>query len=348
MKRRKCGNSNLELPILGTGCWSFGGGSYWGDQDQKDVDAVVNMALDIGCNYFDTAEAYNDGASEESLGKALKDRRSQALIGTKVSPSNTSPDALREHCEASLRRLQTDTIDLYMIHWPIHLHSIRHFTKDESIINNPPSAVKAYETLTRLQEEGKIQHIGVSNFGVKQLTEALDTGAKIVINELPYNFLMRAIEVEIMPFCYEKGIGVVSYMPLMQGLLSGKYKSADEVPPMRVRTRHFSSQRPGSRHGEAGEEELTFETIKQIRNIADGQNISMTHLAIAWCMVNPAVNCVLSGVRNTAQLENNVQASDLSLSSDLIERLNDVTSPLLGRLGANPDYYENRKMGRSW
>jgi len=348
MERKKCGDSNLTLPILGIGCWSFGGGSYWGDQDQRDVDAVVEMALDIGCNYFDTAEAYNDGASEESLGKALKGKRSQALIGTKVNPSNTNPDILREHCEASLRRLQTDTIDLYMIHWPIHKHSIQHFTKDESVINNPPSVAKAFETLTELQREGKVQHIGVSNFGVKQLAEAMDTGAKIVVNELPYNLLMRAIEVEIMPFCYEKGIGVISYMPLMQGLLTGKYMAPDEVPPMRRRTRHFSSQRPGSRHGEKGEEKLTFETIRQIHDIANEQNVSMTHLAIAWCMANSAINCVLSGVRDVEQLKNNVQAMALSLDSRVIDRLNNATSPLLERLGVNPDYYENSVMGRSW
>jgi aryl-alcohol dehydrogenase-like predicted oxidoreductase len=174
MERKNCGNLILTLPILGIGCWSFGGGSYWGEQDQRDVDAVVDMALDIGCNYFDTAEAYNDGTSEESLGKALKARRSEALIGTKVNPSNTNPNTLREHCEASLRRLQTDTIDLYMIHWPIHQHSIKHFTKDESVINNPPSVAKAFETMTKLQEEGKIRYTGVSNFGVKQLTEVND------------------------------------------------------------------------------------------------------------------------------------------------------------------------------
>jgi len=348
MDRKKCGHSILTLPILGIGCWSFGGGNYWGEQDQRDVDAVVDMALDIGCNYFDTAEAYNDGTSEESLGKALKARRSEALIGTKVSPSNTNPDTLRKHCEASLRRLRTDTIDLYMIHWPIHQHSIQHFTKDESLINNPPSVAKAFETMAKLQEEGKIKFIGVSNFGVKQLTEALDTGANIIVNELPYNLLMRAIEVEIMPFCYEKGIGVVSYMPLMQGLLTGKYTTPDDVPLMRRRTRHFSSQRSGSRHGEKGEEELTFETIRHIKNMADEQNISMTHLAIAWCMSNPLINGVLSGVRDVEQFENNLQATALSLDSKVTTRLNDVTLPLLERLGANPDFYENGAMGRSW
>ncbi len=348
MEKRKCGNSDFELPLLGVGCWSFGGGSYWGKQDQRDVDAVVHRALDIGCDFFDTAEAYNDGASEESLGKALKGRRAQAIIGSKISPSNTTPDILREHCEASLRRLQTDYIDLYMIHWPIHPHSIRHFTDDEKVIKNPSSTATAFETLVKLREEGKIRYIGVSNFGVQQLTEALGIDAEIVSNELPYSLLSRAIDVEILPLCQERGIGILAYMPLMQGLLAGKYATPDDVPPMRTRTRHFSGSRPNSRHEEAGAEALTFQAVNRIRAIADGQDIPMAHLALAWCMANPRITCVIAGARNTSQLENNAQAASLSLQSELVDVLNAVTLPLLEQLGSNPDYYENSAMSRTW
>ena len=347
MDRKKCGNSGLELPLMGVGCWSFGGGNYWGDQDQRDVDSVVRRALEIDCNYFDTAEAYNDGASEESLGRALKGIREKAIIGTKISPSNTAPNTLRLHCEASLKRLQTDYIDLYMIHWPIHAHSIGHFTKDESLINNPPSVPKAFETLMKLKEEGKIKNIGLSNHGVRQTIEALETGTEIIVNELPYSLLMRAIEFEILPFCREKNIGIIGYMPLMQGLLSGKYSNPDEVPPMRTRTRHFSGKRPNSRHGEDGEEKLTFDTIAQIRDLAKDYDIHTTHLSLAWCKANPAITCVLVGARNVSQLEDNLAGVSLSLDDNIVSRLNNITKNLQGRLGTSPDYYENRLLGRA-
>jgi len=346
MQRRKCGK--MELPLFGVGCWSFGGGKYWGEQDQGDVNDVVSRALDIGCDYFDTAEAYNDGASESSLGMALKGKRHQAMIGTKISPSNTSPKTLREHCEASLKRLQTDYIDIYMIHWHIHPHSIKHFTDDEDIVNNPPSVEDAFDTLMKLQKEGKIRHIGLSNFGVKQTMEAINTGAEIIVNELPYSLLMRAIEAVILPLCSEKGIGILGYMPLMQGLLAGKYKTPDEVPPMRTRTRHFSGERPNSRHGEKGEEELTFQTIAQIQSVAGKYNLPMSHLALAWCFANTDITCVIVGARNVSQLEDNVKGISVSLKKEAIDELNAITQPLSERLGSSSDYYENRSMGRSW
>src|SRR5262245_52574244 len=125
---RKCGDTDLKLPTLGIGCWSFGGGDYWGPQQQSDVETVVRRAIECGCNFFDTAEADNKGESETSLGRALKGfSRDKVLLATKISPSHTAPEALVRHCEASLCRLQTDYIDLYMVHWPITAHSIRHF-----------------------------------------------------------------------------------------------------------------------------------------------------------------------------------------------------------------------------
>ena len=140
MEKRRCGKSGIDISSLGIGCWSFGGGDYWGPQDQRDVNAVIQTALDCGINYFDTAEVYNDGHSEESLGKALMGRRHEAVIGTKVSPENTKLSVLRKHCEASLRRLQTDYIDIYMVHWPIPNHK---------------QVEDAFATLMELQSEGK-------------------------------------------------------------------------------------------------------------------------------------------------------------------------------------------------
>jgi len=343
-----CGRSSLVVPAVGLGCWSFGSGAedYWGAQDQADVERVVHRAIDVGCNFFDTAEAYNAGASELSLGKALKGRRDGAIIATKIAPGNTAPTVLREHCEASLRRLDTDYIDLYMVHWPIESNSILHFGGDEDVIKNPPSTRTAFETLMQLREEGKIRHIGVSNFGVRQLTEALATGSEIVANQLIYNLLSRAIEMEIMPFCREKGIGVIGYMPLLQGLLTGKYSCADEMPIMRTRVRQFSGDRPKSRHGETGAEKETFDAVREIRSIAEEINMPMAQLSMAWAASNPAVASIIPGARNIEQLEANALAGEELLNPAIIERLNDVTDALKEELGPNADYFQGAEESR--
>jgi aryl-alcohol dehydrogenase-like predicted oxidoreductase len=350
MKKRLCGNSDLELPLLGIGCWAFGSGGddYWGDQDQKDVDAVVHRALELGCNYFDTAEVYNQGASEKSLGQALKGLRHQAIIGSKINPSNAAPDTLRRHCENSLDHLGTDYLDIYMVHWPIHPHSVRHFTDDEGIIAHPPSVEDAFATLMALQKEGKIRYIGVSNFGVQQLQEALATGAEIILEELPYSLLMRGIEPEILPFCREREIGILAYMPLMQGILTGKYRTPEEIPESRARTRHFPGTRPGSRHGEEGCEPELFAALRKIRKIALEQDLEMGDLALAWCAANPVVTSVLAGARQIEQLEANASSIQVHLDDELVERLNRATNPVLEKLGPGPDYYEGKKKSRSW
>ena len=169
MEHKRCGSSDLRLPAMGVGAWSFGGGDFWGPQDQNSVDLVVHSALDAGCDYFDTAEMYNDGMSEESLGRALKGRRSQAIIGTKVSPHHTVPAELRRSCEASLRRLGTDYIDLYMFHYALNRQALRHFTDDESLLQNLPDIGDAFIEMAKLKDQGKIRHIGISNFGVGQI-----------------------------------------------------------------------------------------------------------------------------------------------------------------------------------
>ena len=350
MEKRLCGDSGLELPLLGIGCWAFGSDrdDYWGDQDQKDVDAVVHRALELGCNYFDTAEVYNQGASEESLGKALRERRQQAIVGSKINPSNTAPETLRRHCETSLNRLKTDYLDIYMVHWPIHPHSVRHFTDDEAIIAHPPSVGDAFSTLKTLQKEGKIRHVGVSNFGVQQLQEALDTGVDIILEELPYSLLMRGIEPEILPLCRKRKIGLLAYMPLMQGILTGKYQTSKEIPESRSRTRHFPGTCAGSRHGEEGCEPELFAALDAIRKIALEQDLEMGDLALAWCGANPAVTSVLAGARKIEQLEANARSIQIQLDDELVELLNKATHPVLKKLGPGPDYYESRAKSRSW
>jgi aryl-alcohol dehydrogenase-like predicted oxidoreductase len=334
MERRGYGSSGFTLPVLGIGCWAYGGGEsdYWGPQDQKDVDGVVARALDAGINYFDTAEAYNEGRSEEALGRALKGRRKQAIIGTKVLPAYTEPSALRQHCEASLRRLSTDFIDIYMVHWPI--------------VDQPVEG--AFTTLAGLQAEGKIRSIGVSNFGVHQLQEALSTGARIEVNQLCYNLLSRAIEIDLMPFCARQKIGILAYSPLAQGLLTGKFRSADEMPPARTRTRHFRGDRPGSRHGEAGAEDEMFAALEGLRQVAQELQAPVAQVALAWCLGRPEITCALPGIRTAGQLEENQVGALLKLTPEIKARLDQLSLVLREKLGASPDYYQGRNDSRTW
>ena len=335
--------------MLGAGCWAFGGGEYWGEQNQKDVNEVVCRSVELGINYFDTAEAYNDGRSEKSLGLALKClQRDKVIIGTKVSPSNTEPDKLIEHCEASLRRLGTDYIDLYMVHWPIESHAIRHFTDDERIIKNPPTTNEAFETLIKLREQGKIRYIGVSNFAVNKLQETRSICDRIVANELPYSLLTRVIELEALPYCYSNGIGVIGYMTLLQGLLTDIYLTLGDVPKWQRRTRHFHHDSCDlCRHGEEGAEAETNQALAEIRNIAKDCDMTMQMIAVKWVLANSAITCALVGARNVQELEANVEAALEPLSKDVINKLNIATKPLMDILAPSFDYYESMANDRT-
>lgn len=322
---RTCGNSGIEISPMGIGCWSYGGGEYWGPQAQSDVTTVAHAALDAGINFFDTAEGYNEGRSEGALGVALKGRRHEAVIGTKVGAPD--PAIIRDRCEASLHRLQTDYIDIYMIHWPHDKFPIH----------------ESMAELTRLKEDGLIRAIGVSNFGLEQLTEALDTSSDIIVNQLCYNLLSRAIEIDLLPLCQKHGIGILGYMPLLQGILTGTYKSAEEIPPMHSRFRHFRNDRPMATHSEAGAEEEVFETLEGIRRIADTENIPMSRLAIAWTMAKPGITCMLVGTRNVDELTENLHAVEYTPTDDVIQQLDELTLPLLEKMGANLDYFTGKR-----
>lgn len=347
MEKRRLGNSDLYLSVIGMGCWQYGGGAYWGEQNQQDVNDVVARAIDIGINYFDTAEVYNDGESETSLGLALKGKRDKVMIGSKISPSNTRYKDLVAHCDASLRRLQTDYLDLYMLHWPINSLSVAHFTNNSQMIDQPPNVHEVMESLSSLQKQGKIRHIGISNHGVLQMEELGKHRQMIAANELAYNLFSRAIEQDILPYCNEHDIGVIAYMPLQQGLLTGKYQSADEIKPMQARSRHFHHSRgQGTRHGEEGAEQEIFSAVREINKLAGEWGVNTSTLSLAWVLANPGITTTIVGSRNIQQLELNSEGARCKLSSEVIERLNRITEPTLARLGNNPDYYENRQLSR--
>ncbi len=346
---RRCGTSGLRLSVIGLGCWSFGGGNYWGAQDQHDVNAVVHAALDCGINYFDTAEAYNEGRSESALGAAIKGlRREDLIIGSKITPANCYPGSIAAHCEATLARLGTDYLDLYMVHWPIHPHSIRHYTSDPAVLADPPSAQQAFEALEKLRQSGKIRHIGISNYSRTRIDEDVPADVPIAANQLPYNLLCRAIEFDTAACCAEKGIGIVSYMTLLQGILSGAYARLADIPEMRRRTRHFNSAgTPLCRHGEGGFEAETAAALEAIRAIAAEAGLSMAELSTRWAVANRHIACALIGARNIGQLMSNVQAVQEPLDAALVERLNLATDALKEKIGNHADYYESAANDRT-
>ena len=340
LPRKQCGDSDLTLPVLGMGCWAFGGGEYWGDYSQKEADAAVRCAVEHGCNYFDTAELYNAGGSESSLGLALKGMpRDQVIIGTKINPSNVEPLTLVEHCEASLRRLQTDHIDIYMVHWPITAHSISHFTTE---VKPTPSPVAAFETLRQLQQAGKIRHIGVSNFSRTKIDEALATGVKILVNQLPYSLLSRAIEIDILPYCRSKNIGVIGYMALWQGVLAGIYPKLEDIPVLQRRTRHFDSRRNSLiRHGLPGAEAETVSALAAIRSIAQSNQLTMSQLSLKWAVAREGITCSICSARSAGKLRENFDAVIAPLSHEIINELNLATQPLKEALGPSFDYWQH-------
>lgn len=329
MKYRILGNSGLRVSVMAFGAWQIGDPAYWGADAESDAQAAVDAAIDAGINLFDTAEMYGAGESERVLGRVLGNRRRNVLVASKVWPDKCAPAALRRACEGSLSRLNTDCIDLYQIHWA---------PRDVPFED-------VYGEMARLKDEGKIREIGVSNFGVNDL-EAWRRAGNCVSNQLGYNLLFRAIEYEIVPACREAGIGVLAYMPLMQGLLAGRWQTPEDVPMFRRRTRHFAGTREGTRHGEAGCEELTFSISREIQRIADQLGAPMANVALAWTMAQPGVTSVMVGARNAAQLTRNVAAVGFDLSTDLSERLDRATQPLKEYFGRNADMWDSEANSR--
>jgi len=343
MHMRTLGGSGIPVSPLAVGCWSFGGGAYWGEQSQHSVDAIVASALERSVNLFDTAAMYNDGNSEISLGIALKGKRDKAVICSKLGPHVAYRDEMIRQCEMSLKRLQTDYLDCYMLHWPINPVSIKHFTSDERIIAHPPTAQEAFEAFETLKRDGKIRAVGISNFGVLQMEEALQTGVTVDVNEMPYNIFTRAIEYEILPYCMKKEIGVICSMALQQGILAGAFKRAEDIPHNQAHSRHFHHERGmgTSRHSSAGVESEMFAALDQLKEIAASHNISMAQLAIAWLLHRPGIAAVLAGSRTISELTDNLKALDVSLGKDVILHIDRISEIIKTKMGANPDLYES-------
>src|SRR6266702_7253526 len=241
MNKRQLGNSNLHITPIGFGAWAIGGSGWefaWGAQDDRDSIAVIREALDAGINWIDTAAVYGLGHSEEVVAQALEGVRDRPYIFTKCSmvwdehrqiSRSLKADSIRRECEASLRRLRVETIDLYQIHWPDPEEDIE----------------EGWATMAALQREGKVRHIGVSNFNVAQMERCLAI-APITSLQPPYSMINRSVEAEILPYCLEHTIGVINYSPMHSGLLTGAMtkERVASLPPDDFRRKAKNYQEP--------------------------------------------------------------------------------------------------------
>ncbi|HPO17231.1 MAG TPA: aldo/keto reductase [Candidatus Hydrogenedentes bacterium] len=322
MRYRPLGKSGLMVSVVSFGSWQIGDPEYWGPDVEVDAEAAVHTAIDEGINLFDTAEMYGGGESERVLGKILGARRKEVFIATKVSPDHCAPEMLRQSCEGSLSRLGTDYIDLYQVHWP----------------SRETPFEDTYAALEELRSAGKIREIGVSNFGPEDLQRWMSIGSA-VCDQVGYNIVFRAPEYEVMPACRKLGLGTLAYMPLMQGVLAGRWKTIEDIPPARRRTRHFSSKRAGTRHGEKGCEDLLMKTVGHLVRISETLEIPMAALCLSWLLAQPGVTSAILGARNPRQIKLNLATANLDLGPAIMAHLNEISAPLKSRLGANADLW---------
>ncbi|HKO90322.1 MAG TPA: aldo/keto reductase [Polyangiaceae bacterium] len=321
--------TEIRVSVIAMGCWALSGDSTWGEQSEADSIAAARSALDAGINFFDTAPGYGNGLSEQRLGKGLAGERQRAVVATKIGPDAMRPADAVSSVERSLGYLGTDYIDLLQIHWP----------------SREVPLADTWGALERLREQGKVRALGVSNFGPLDLAGLTEIGAPAT-NQVPYSLLSRAVEFQLTPTCASHGVGILCYSPLLWGLLADKYRGPDEVPVGRARSRHFSPNRPQTRHTEAGCERETFEALAKIRAVAERLGVPMSELAVAWLLHQPAVLAVLTGVRNATQALASARAAELLLDSATLRELDAATSPVKQALGANPDLWQSGSASR--
>ncbi|NBD23043.1 aldo/keto reductase [Paenibacillus glycinis] len=313
MKYRKLGKNGPELSVIGFGSWAIGGGGWasaWGDQDDELSVESVRVALDSGINFYDTAAVYGLGHSEEVIGKALKGDRDKVVLATKcglvwdenktVSKNGTYDSILRE-TEASLRRLGTDYIDLYQMHWP------------DTDTNAP--AEETMRAMDRLVQDGKVRYVGVSNYTVPLLEASLSV-RHVDALQPPYSILRPAVEKEILPFCLKEGIGVVAYSPLTSGLLSGNYTYDTKFSDDDWRSRNAAHSGEGLRKN--------VDRVEKLKRIASRYGLTMPQLAIAYDLAHPALTSAIVGVRKPSHILSVLSAVDASLDEAALAEIRKI------------------------
>jgi myo-inositol catabolism protein IolS len=315
METRPLGQSGVNVSVVGLGTWPMGG-EWWGGTDDDESVRTIHRALELGVTLFDTAEAYAAGHAEEVLGRALVGRRDQAVIADKVAPNHFEPAQIEAALDASCRRLQTDYIDVYFLHWPN--------------IDAPIGA--AMETLERLRAAGRIRAIGVSNFTSDEMRAAGQHG-RIDVLQPPYNMFWRFVEGDQLPYCQEQGIGVMAYSSLAQGLLTGNLSRETTFPP--------GDQRPTTVLFQPGAYERCLDAVEQLRPIAGRAGLTVAQLAIAWLIGRPGVSAALVGARTVAEIEENVVGAVRPVSAADMAAADAVTRAVFESLPRVPDMFQN-------
>ena len=312
MELRTLGNTGYEITPIGFGAWAIGGNGYkfgWGPQDDEDSIATIHKALDAGINWIDTAAVYGLGHSEEVVGRALKGIPQKPYVFTKGARvwdetgnifDDQSPDGVRRQVEASLRRLQVETIDLYQFHWP---------RPDEQLEDG-------WRTLLALQQQGKIRHIAVSNYSVAQMERLLKI-APISSLQPPYSIIRPDVEHEILPFCQQHNIGVIVYAPMQSGLLTGAMtpERAKNLPDDDWRKNNPQYQEPRLSRNLGIADLLT--------EIGKPHGRTTGEVAIAWTLRRPEVTAAIVGARHPRQIDGIIGAMDFRLSDAEIGQIAD-------------------------
>ena len=305
MIARELGNTGIRLSTMGLGTWAIGGGDYeygWGPQDDKESIATIRKSIDLGINWIDTAPVYGLGHSEKIVGQAIKGIREKVYITTKCSFrwdenrkifSTLKKESVVAEVEESLKRLNIDVIDFYLIHFPIPEEEVE----------------EAWGVLADLEKQGKIRHAGVSNFTLEQLKK-VQVVHPVSIIEPGYNIIQNDIEGGLLDYCVENGIGVVTFSSMYMGLLTGKYtkEKLANLPPDDSRSNEFYFKEPFLTP--------TLEMIERLRPIAERNGKTMAQLAIAWVLRQQGIASAIVGARSPEQIEQTVPAANWILSPE--------------------------------
>ncbi|NKQ58564.1 aldo/keto reductase [Amycolatopsis sp. K13G38] len=321
MRTTTLGKSGLTVSRIAFGTWQLGGD--WGSFDEDAAVGAIQHARELGVNFFDTAQAYGFGKSEALLGRALRDElkrdRDSLVIATKggINPGGDRPrDAgrawLRKGVEESLRHLELDHIDLYQVHWP-----------DE---NTPAEETAA--ALGELVDEGKIRHVGVSNYNAAQLAD-FDRTRPVETLQPPYHLFRRAIEEDPLPYCREHDIGVLVYSPLGSGLLTGTLKPDATFEDGDWRSKSSAFQGENLRRN--------VEVVEELKQFAAAKGVTVSQLAIAWTLHQPGVHVAIVGARRAKNIEDSLGAADVDLSAADLAEIERITARGVQVSGASPE-----------
>ena len=292
MKFRKLGQSDLNCSVIGLGTWGLAG-SFWGKVDDDQSIATIRAGLEAGINLIDTAPVYGDGHSEEVVGRALEGlKREDIVLATKCGRFTCETEKIRQELETSLKRLKTDYIDLYQVHWP-----------DDKV-----PFEETFGELENMRKQGKIRYIGVSNFSVEQ-TEEASKYCQIVSTQPQYSLLVRDIEKDILPYCVEKNIGILSYGSIGAGALTGKFKEKPVFKEDDERASFYTFFQEQNWP-------KTKQMIDTLEEIAASHGKPTVHAAINWVLKQKGISVALVGARTPEQVRMNAQAADWELTDE--------------------------------